>query len=216
MATTIELTRDGYLVDGRLLPRVSTIIGEMAKPGLHSWQKKVGFEEAERVVKAAARFGDRLHAACEQVHHGVIWQPGPDDADLAPHLDAYQAWFAVEVASVELVEQPVYSLRLGYAGTLDVRLVLRDGRKMLCDAKSSKSLNEGMRLQTIAYDLALEEMGLGRSDGRAIIHLPSNRPGIVRFVEFGDSASDALTWRCLVQLYRWRQEHRAMWKESRA
>ena len=214
--TTVELTRDGYLVGDRLLPRVSRILAELAKPSLANWRRTVGEDEADRIVAAASAFGTRVHAACETLHHGVVWEPGAADADLAPFVDAYAHWFRAEVAAVEMVEQPIYSLRLGYGGTLDAVLRLRDGRRMLCDLKTSKRLNESMRLQLSAYALALAEMGHGAVDGRAVIHLPSDRPGIVRFVEFGDAAADALTWRCLVQLYRWRQQHKDLWKETRA
>lgn len=207
------LTKQGYrLADGRTLPRVSTILATIAKPGLEAWRQRVGVEEAARVSAVATELGTRVHAACELINRGPLpigWIP---PLDVAPFADAYAEWFQQHVAEVVAAERVVYSARLGYAGTLDLLARLHDGRLALCDIKTGKSVDGLARLQLAAYACALEEQGEPPVDTRLVVHLPSNAPGTLRIVEYDEPERDRLTWRALVAVYHWWQARKDDWK----
>jgi hypothetical protein len=61
----------------------------------------------------------------------------------------------------------------------------------------------------------LEEMRGHPGRWPMCVHLPSNRPGTLRLIEYDDDAGDVLTWRCLCRLYHWWAEHADDWKETR-
>jgi hypothetical protein len=76
-----------------------------------------------------------VHAYVERLAAGEEIDPG----DLAGHVDAYlqfvEDWRPVEI----LVEAPVFSRRLGYAGTPDLVARLADGTTWLLDWKTAES-----------------------------------------------------------------------------
>ena len=214
---TPTLTRRGYELGGRILPRVSTILNTIAKPGLEAWKRRVGDEEAARISEQAKVLGTAIHAACEQINRGGR-ERLPMETDFAPEVVpfalAYYGWFLEYVAEVVACERPVASARMGYGGTLDLLARLHDGRLCLIDLKSGKSVDGLARLQLAAYALALEEMDGTRVDGRLVVHLPSDRPGTLHVVEYDDAEAEALTWRALVRVYQWWAAHKDDWKVS--
>lgn len=200
-----------YQIDGKRYPRVTTILGVIAKPSLWEWRIKVGSLEAARISQAAAELGTEIHSACEAVALG-----GPLDecpARLRAYATAYRDWLAENVRTVQSVEQVVYHERHVYAGQLDAIGVLRDGRRMLLDLKTGRRLDGTYRLQTIAYADALDEMG-DPVDGRLIVHLPADRPGEVRAIEYDNDDRDRKAWRACLRLWRWNERHKDDWKQS--
>lgn len=208
---TPTLTRRGYELDGALLPRVSTILQTLAKPGLEQWRQRIGLEEAKRISQEAMTLGTAIHAATEAWDRDAEL---PADDTLRPYVDAYRTWRAQHVAEVVAIERVVWSPSLRAAGTLDRLYLMRDNRTLLGDIKSGKTVDGVTRLQTIAYAGMLEEIAGIRVDGRCVIHLPSDRPGTVRLIEYDDDAGDMLTWRCLCRLYHWWELRKDDWKAS--
>ena len=207
--TIPTLTRRGYELDGTILPRVSTILATLAKPGLEAWRLKVGVEEAARISKTATELGTAIHAATEAWDRDAEL---PADETLRAYVDGYRTWRAQHVAEVVSIERIVWSPSLGYGGQLDRLYRMRDNRLLLGDIKSSKTVDGLYRAQLSAYALALAECAGIHVDGRAVVHLPSDRPGVCRLVEYDDDAGDALTWRALVRVYQWWQAHADDWK----
>jgi hypothetical protein len=198
-----------YEIGGQRYPRVSQILQTVAKPSLEAWRHKVGLAEAEKIGRAARDLGTRIHEASEHLDRdGVV----PPEADLLPYLDAYCEWRQAAVAEVVEIERVVWSATLKYAGTLDRVYRMRDGRLLLGDLKSGKTVDGLTRCQLSAYSLALAETAGIHVDGRLVVHLPSDRPGVCRAIEFDDDAGDALTWRALVRVYWWWAQHSADWK----
>lgn len=212
--TAPTLTKRGYELDDLVLPRVSSILATLAKPGLEAWRLKVGVEEATRISKTATELGTAVHALCEGINRGQVWTVLDCPSHLAPFGDAYDGWFQQHVAEVIAVEQVVYSTRWRFAGTLDLLARLHDGRLALVDLKTSKSLDGTYRLQLAGYADALEEMAGTVVDTRLVVNLPSDQPGTVRIVEYDDADGDRLTWRCLVRTYWWWQAHKDDWRAA--
>lgn len=206
------LPRQGaYMIDGERFVRVSTVLGVLAKPGLEKWKHDVGIAEANRISSEAAARGTAVHKVCEDVDNGIMTRC-PDD--LRPFLTAYLDWKARNVQSVEMVERTVAHRQRKYAGTLDRLFLLKDGRRVLADMKTGKSVDGVYRLQQIAYVEALEAEGED-VDGRLILHMPSSRPGLLTVIEYDDELGDRKAWRALLHLYRWNLRHQNDWKATR-
>lgn len=214
-----ELTRNGYLIGDRLYPRVSSILGQLAKPGIEGWKRKIGFEEADRIAKVSTTFGTLVHAGCERVAKGepVAGVTGDlergGDLSASQCVEAFGRWLDESVAEVIDTERTVWSERFGYAGTTDLLVQLNDGRMAVCDVKTSKGLSETYRLQLEAYRLALEEQG-EPYDARLAIWLPSTHPGTYVVREYADDA-DRIAWRALLALHRWQAGCRDDWRRDR-
>lgn len=206
--------RGWYDVDGVRYPRVSRIIGLIAKPGIGAWREKLIREgrDPDAEAKAAADRGTAVHQITEAIDRGQLAQCADD---LLPFVRAYMDWKADHVASVEMVERIVYHARYGYAGTLDRVYVLRDGRRVLGDLKTGRSVDAIYRLQQIAYVEALEEMGEGPIDGRLIVHLPWDRLGTLAAFEYDNEAADRRAWRRVLGAWKWRQQVKNEWKATR-
>lgn len=215
-----ELTRGGYRIGDLIYPRVSSILGIIAKPGIDGWKRKVGFEQADAIAERSTTFGTLVHAACERVAHG---EPSNDvarslefggDLSAAQCVSAFARWLDESVLSVVGIERTVWSERYRYAGTADLLVELLDGRRAVCDIKTSKSLSEGYRLQLEAYRMALEEMG-EPYEARLIVWLPSTHPGVYVEREYADDAEDRRAWQAALCLYQFVQRHGRDWIEDK-
>ena len=209
--TTPHLANGRYHLNGTSYPRVSDILATLAKPGLDAWKRRVGFTEADRVSREATALGTRIHVLCEGLmkRHTLIASPAE-----TVYLKAFEGWFYDNVRAVVAVEWTVVHERHGYAGTLDLLADMNDGRRLVVDLKTGKSVDATYRLQLTAYKDALEEAG-EHVDGRLVVHLPSNRPGELHPIEFDGDEHDRKAWVALLRLYKWQQRHKDAWKASR-
>lgn len=130
--TTPVLTHGRYVLDGVVLPRVSTILAFVPKDGIWAAKLKMAAETgdphaADKVWQASRDLGTRIHKATEALDRDGIL---PMEADLEPYLYAYRTWRDQTVAGVEHIERIVWSPTLRYAGQLDRVYRLLDGRLM--------------------------------------------------------------------------------------
>jgi hypothetical protein len=211
-ATSASPRHGHYEIDGEKYVRVSTVLGIIAKPGLEAWRQKVGAEEANRISNEAAEHGTALHKILEDIDLGFpIPEPSMDDAT----IEAYLMWKREHVRRVLMVEQRVHHERLRFAGTLDRLYELHDGRRLIYDVKTGRSVDGIYRLQGAAYWDALEAMGEDGIDGRGILHLPRALPGTLRAWEYDDDERDRKCWRAVLRLYRWHQRRGDEWRSTR-
>jgi len=206
--------RGWYEIDGTRYPRVSRIIGLIAKPGIGTWRERLIREgrDPDAEAKEAADRGKRVHALTE----ALDLNRGMDcPSELLPFIHAYCDWKAENVAAVEMVERIVVHKRYGYAGTLDRVYRLRDGRRMLGDLKTGRSVDAVYRLQQIAYVEALEEMDEGPIDGRLIVHLPWDRLGTINAFEYDNEEADRRAWRRVLGAWKWWNQTKNEWKATR-
>lgn len=216
MADPPRLVNGRYVLDGLVLPRVTEVLSVISKPGLEAWKHKIGQDEARRVSQQATAFGTLVHRMCEDYNRGVdpVWAREHEQADTLRRFgEAYATWLQTSVSRTVHIEHFVYHRRHVYAGTADLVAVLRDGRKMLVDLKTSNSLDATYRLQTMAYALALEEMG-EPVDGRLVVQMPSRRPGELYVTEYDDDVRDRKAWLACLRLWRWNDRRKDDWKAS--
>lgn len=218
---TLTQNGQGYLIDGVEYPRITRILEVISRPGLEKWRARVGDDEANRIARKATDLGTEVHKAVEQIHTGQSVKSVLDTmqifgrADLYQFVKAYGAWFEEAVDEVIAAERIVCSKKYGYAGTTDAVLWLKDGRMVVGDVKTSKTVSGEYRLQTSAYAIALREEGIP-IDGRLILWLPSSAPGKFAAVDFDDYEGDRRGWLSALTLWKWNAEHGEDWRLWRA
>jgi genome maintenance exonuclease 1 len=125
--------------EGKSYPSVTTIWSHSTdKSFLVKWRKKVGEEEANKIVKKSSGRGTKLHSVCEkyllnELNDMKIRMMMPDIKDfflqLRPHIDK-------NVGNVYGLEQALYSDRLRMAGRTDC-IAEWDGKLSIVDYKNS-------------------------------------------------------------------------------
>jgi len=125
--------------EGKVYPSVTTILSHSTdKSFLFEWRKRVGEEEANKIVKKSSGRGTKLHSICEkyllnELNDMKIRMMMPDIKDfflqLRPHIDK-------NVGNVYGLEQALYSDRLRMAGRTDC-IAEWNGKLSIVDYKNS-------------------------------------------------------------------------------
>lgn len=145
----------GFMPTPALIRWASNTTAEQA---VNRWDELADLPVAERLKalksaawdardKAALR-GTELHEHAERLIHGEAVEVSDEQLPLVESAARFiDDWQAEQL----IVERPVYHLAHGWAGTLDVVAVLRDGRTWLLDYKSGKGIYSEFALQLSAY-----------------------------------------------------------------
>lgn len=137
----------------RLLPSVTNVISIKAKPALENYKIEQALMAAitlprlneepedkfmERVIvdmgehsRKAAAFGTRIHKYSESL-------TGDLDPELEPYIADYRRWSDENVEEVLFSERTLVNEKVGYAGTADRLVRLKDGRTALKDLKTQQ------------------------------------------------------------------------------
>jgi len=166
-------------------PSMTSILSVLDDGGIDEWKKRVGEEEAERIVTEAINRGNSLHDLSEKYLLNTLKREdliGPGKVlfnRVKRYLDQIQLVIGTEV--------PLYNVTDAYAGRTDAILLIDDEITILDHKNSrrpidlSKSYNRKKIfcyiLQLYGYKKALEEMtGIKATQGCLIIgqHQTSN------------------------------------------
>jgi hypothetical protein len=167
-----------------------------------------GAATAER--DAAGRLGHAVHDAAAAGKSLADVEPL-----IAPRLRQYLDWLATSGAEVLASEFQIWNLTLGYGGTADLLVRMRDGSIWLVDLKTGKGIYGEHALQLVAYlmaefsgfdDQVDEELTalLAQASGMAVLHLSDEA------WEFHSLTADAETWsafRGLLAFATWMASH---------
>lgn len=136
------------------------------------WLKSSPYQQRDK----AADLGTKIHEAAEAYKLGKPAPPWPED--IAPTMAQYEKWLLAFAPTFDQVEQTVYNRTQRYAGTLDAIVTLSDGRRLLIDYKTGKSVYPEVGLQLAAYRYAEymrlpdnSEAPVPEVDGAAVLHL---------------------------------------------
>jgi hypothetical protein len=151
------------------------------KPLPRSWylttlQAKLGQVRAhEKVLATAGDLGAEAHKLIEWTMRsaiGAVAGPKPIVREQAQWaFAAFMDWAGRVNLKPVLIEQTVYSKTHGFAGTMDV-LARVNGVLTLVDFKTGKAIYPEARLQSVAYSVALQEMGYLAPVQALIVRLP--------------------------------------------
>jgi ATP-dependent exoDNAse (exonuclease V) beta subunit len=142
---TTEKGRKYILPDGRKYDSVTTILSHNKdKTFLEEWRNRIGFEEANKIVKKSSDRGTKLHLVCEKYLLNEltdmkirIMMPDIKDffSQLRPHIDK-------NIGNIYGLEQALYSDRFQMAGRTDC-IAEWNGKISIVDYKNSiKEKNE--------------------------------------------------------------------------
>lgn len=135
--------------------------------------EKIGITDFSKVpfhiIEPARVRGDLVHEMAMYYGLGILDESSVDPA-LGGYLEGIKKFFADEVREIISIEQPVYSLPHGFAGTPDIVYVHKKNWKMLDDYKSSLKPHKANKWQTAAYAYAFEKLQKEKIDHRRGIH----------------------------------------------
>ena len=105
-------------------------------------------------MRTATELGELVHAACEE--YALTGKRPKVDVEVAPFLDAFDAWLDRFSPSYQATEVAVYHPDFGYAGTTDAFLTI-DGVRYIADYKSTRKPVDAQGKPTTPYP---EQVGL--------------------------------------------------------
>jgi hypothetical protein len=191
-----------YSVNGRRLVAVTTVIHTVLRsPALEEWFKRMG-RDADRVRDEAAAFGKSIHAGLQAHVTGRKLLPLDMPEDWHKTIEAGRRWIDAHVEEVYACEQPIASLKYGYAGTPDLycRLV---GQKLptFIDWKTTAAIYYSHKYQLAAYRKAGVETYGDRPANRMVLLFSKDVPGKVTPHPFRSQEADFAGFSYCLGLY---------------
>jgi genome maintenance exonuclease 1 len=182
-ADTTENGRFYTTPSGEILPSITTVLSVQNKSGLDAWRKRVGEEEANRVMNQAALRGTAVHQLAEDyVNNEKDWKKGAMPANLFT-FNTIKPLLDKRLNNVWIQEAPLYSERLSVAGRVDC-IAEWDGVLSIIDYKTSKRPKkreyvESYFIQEAAYAaMFLERTGVPIKQIVTVIAVDDNEPQV--------------------------------------
>ncbi len=174
---TFDAEKHAYTWGGQFVPGVTTILNCIAKPALMPWAigvtrdywlrevnsgrtdfakiHKESWNASKKITKDAANIGTNIHAYAE-----AFFKKQPLPALLSDEAkrgaEAFHKWTSAHDIKILASERRVFSKEHYYAGTCDFVATI-DGEFGVGDIKTSSGIYPEMRLQTAAYQHAMQE-----------------------------------------------------------
>lgn len=197
-------SNDFYEIDGEQLPRVTSILSIISKPGLYKWYEANGTKKAYDILtmlkegapivysyvannlppgfllsgkehaEAAASRGSSAHGYFEKILKGQEIDLSGEDRAVVASVSNFKDYLKLSEFETIKSESVIFSKKYKYAGTMDALIRHRDGRIILRDWKTSSGIYPEYALQAIAYKSAAEEMTGEKIDDIEIVRLPKN------------------------------------------
>ena len=156
-------TRNGSRVyvtpQGHVYPTITSILGCQPKPGIEAWRKKVGEEEADRIMKESSTLGTAVHDLCEKyLYYFPLKCNNPEAVEVFNRL----RFRLKNINNIYGLETALHSDMLKVAGTADC-IGEYNGILSLIDFKTSRKPKreewiEDYYIQTMFYAAAFYEM----------------------------------------------------------
>ena len=146
------------IINGEKWPSVTEIVGLLNKPWKESWQRRVGFEEADRISTEAINLGTNVHGMIDTFcSEGQLKSCGYTEQE-KKLFDSWFDWihktdFVIAARELKLINQ-----KDKYAGTFDAILINeKTSDWVLTDWKVSNSDDHTRILQLAGYAKAYLE-----------------------------------------------------------
>ena len=131
---TIDGVRYYDAPDGQKLVSVTSVISHIKREFFRKWRERVGEEEANKVTKKATSRGTDMHTLTENY---LLNKELPDVQPLSQFLFKQAKPTLDKIDNIHAIEQAMYSLELGVAGTVDC-IAEFEGELAIIDFKTSK------------------------------------------------------------------------------
>lgn len=187
--------RHMYTWAGEKVPGVTTVLGRVAKPFLIQWSADMAAEHFLKAVKSGRADFDAIHADARVAHakkRDASGDSGTNIHDYAechfkgltlPELktdeakrgvEAFHKWYDSHKIEILASERTLFSQTHYYAGTCDFVAKI-DGKHVVGDFKTGKRIYDEARLQTAAYQHALQEETGTEFSSRLIIRFDKEK-----------------------------------------
>lgn len=185
----VRVLEDRYIIEGKEYPRVSTILSLIPRPQLEQWKQRVGEEEAERIGRETAEYGELVHAVTAAHDAGemkVVEHMLDKHPVLVPEWAAWFDWVDRYVKKWVEVEIIVWSDRLRVAGRVDrVGVMKGDSEPSIVDIKTGRLYPEA-GLQMMLYREMYNEKAKRKARRRIAVSLPRREPGELKVKEYNN------------------------------
>jgi len=131
---TIDGVRYYDAPDGQKLVSVTSVISHIKREFFRKWRERVGEEEANKITKKATSRGTDMHTLTENY---LLNKDLPDVQPLSQFLFKQAKPTLDKIDNIHAIEQAMYSLELGVAGTVDC-IAEFEGELAIIDFKTSK------------------------------------------------------------------------------
>jgi hypothetical protein len=184
-----------YRLDGHIVPSVTQVLDEQ----LTDWSGV-----PVDVLEAARMFGTHVHTACHLLVRDELEWSSLDPA-LVPYVEAARRFLDESGMTVLNAELPLASQKMKFAGTLDIRGVMRDA-VCVVDWKSTSVMPRTVGPQTAAYDrLYCEQFG-GRPAKRYCVQLNPALPNGYKIHKL-DNPADWAMFQSALNCWRFKHAH---------
>ncbi len=145
---------------GNTYPSITSILGRQPKSGIEEWRKKVGEEEAQRVMKESSELGTQVHNLCEQYLYNLPLKCDYPEESIS--VFNRLRFILGNVDNIYGLELPLHSDILRVAGTADC-IAEYNGVLSVIDFKTSRKTKkeewiEDYYIQAFFYAAAFYEM----------------------------------------------------------
>lgn len=218
---TFDEKEHAYFFNGAPVPGVTTILKCINKPALMPWAVKMtrdywlnalasGRTDHDKIhkeswnahknfSKAAADIGTNVHAYAEAALKGLPL-PALATDEAKRGAEAFHKWQSAHTIKLLSSERRVFSLEHYFAGTCDLVAEI-DGEYCVGDFKTSSGIYPEMRLQTAAYQHAIQEEKGFKVDARWIVRF-DKKTGEFEAKRFTDFELDFKGFRSALELHR--------------
>ena len=217
-----------YVLDGKPLTGVTTILGVIAKPALIQWSAGMAADYASALIKADTKYtedqlveifkeakvahrkkkeaagntGTKVHDWIERYIKAKIAgiELPAFEEDIKHITDQFVVWATENNITFLVSEKRLFSKEYWYAGTVDL-VFLKDGKKYVGDIKTSSGIyGREFFFQCAGYQIALEEQGEKDIFGSTIIRC--GKDGSFEIKDSFDIESDKAGFLAALRLYR--------------
>ncbi len=172
----------------------------------------------QRTSQKAVDIGSQVHARVEYAIRKELGQEvGPEppmSEDAWSSFSSWENWRKGVDLKPLFIEQTVYNLTDGYAGTLDL-IAEVGGQRALIDWKTSKAIYPEYSLQLAAYSFALRDMKHEVPRAGYIVRLPKTAGDSFEAKEFSEGSLWELYSAFLhaKELWEWNLEHEKAYQQ---
>ena len=158
---TVEGSRR-YVVNGKLLPSVTTVTSYQNRKSIAEWRERVGEEVANKISQFASTNGTKFHKLVEDYINNNDVEYDAEKYEVALKLFNQFQPLLDDVDNIHYLESALYSEQLGIAGRVDC-IAEYNGKLSIIDFKSSskpkyESQIQNYFVQETGYAMMYEEM----------------------------------------------------------
>lgn len=151
-----------YVVNGKLLPSVTTVTSYQNRKVIAEWRERIGEETANKISQFASNNGTKFHKLVEDYVNNVDADYDAEKYEVALKLFNQFKALLDDVDNIHYQESALYSEQLGIAGRVDC-IAEYNGKLSVIDFKSSSKPKHENQIQNYfvqetGYAMMYEEM----------------------------------------------------------